>query len=397
MPIRVLQITKTAKIHLLFAGMKVDPYGIRIMAPKAEGFLIKLEGISSIAANILKQEMLSCGGDVALPRDVVTGKAKKTGCVLIATLAQLSRLKEKLLLQPFGLSLLSREIAQVLKNYCQNNFKLDLGGYKFNLGQRPLVMGIMNLTPDSFSADGLYGKDISEIAAVAEDMAAEGADILDLGGESSRPGAKSVGLKEELKRTIPVIKKITRTISIPISIDTSKPEVARAALDNGASLVNDISGLKNPAMARICSRYQAGIVIMHMKGTPRTMQKNPVYADLMAEIIEYLGRAVEIALAAGLKREKIIIDPGFGFGKTLEHNLQILKDLRELKVLGAPILVGASRKRFIGEILKVKPEERLAGTVAACVLACANGANIVRVHDVKSVVQALKVTQALLN
>ena len=397
MSIRVLQITKTEEINMLFAGMKVDPYGIRIMAPKAEGFLIKLEGISSTTANILKQEMLSCGGDVALPRDVVTGKAKKTGCVLIATLAQLNRLKEKLLLQPFGLNQLSRKIAQVLENYCLNDFKLDLGGYKFNLGKRPLVMGIMNLTPDSFSADGLYGKDISQIAAVAEGMVRDGADILDLGGESSRPGAKSVSLKEELKRTIPVIKKIARIISAPISIDTCKPEVAGAALDSGASLVNDISGLRNPAMAKICSRYQAGIVIMHMKGNPRTMQKNPVYADLMAEIIEYLSRAVEIALAAGLKREKIIIDPGLGFGKTLEHNLQIIKDLRELKVLGAPILVGASRKRFIGEILKVGPEERLAGTVAACVLACANGANIVRVHDVKSVVQALKVTRALLN
>jgi dihydropteroate synthase len=397
MPIRVLQITKAEELNSLFAGMKVDPYGIRIMAPKAESFLIKLAGISSITANILKQEMLSCGGDAALPRDVVTGKARKTDCVLIATLAQLTRLKEKLILQPFGLNQLSRDIAWALENYALNNFKLDLGGRKFNLGKRPLVMGIINLTPDSFSADGLYGKDIAQIAAVAEGMAAEGADILDLGGESSRPGARSVSIKEELKRTIPVIKKIVRTISVPISIDTCKLEVARAALDSGASLVNDISGLRNHAMAEICSKYKAGIVIMHMKGTPRTMQKNPVYADLMAEIIGYLGKAIEIALDAGLKKEKIIIDPGLGFGKTLEHNLRIIKNLRELKVLGAPILVGASRKGFIGKILKVEPRERLAGTLAACVLACANGANIVRVHDVKSVAQALKVTQALLN
>ncbi len=397
MPIRILQITETRELDRLFAEMKVDPYGIRIMSPKAENFLVKLEGISAITANILKQETLSCGGDLALPRNAVTGKTKKTECVLIATLAQFNRLKEKLILQPFGLSQLGRQIDAVIRNYRQDDFKLALGRHKFDLGKRPLVMGIMNLTPDSFSGDGLLGKDPAEIVELAEEMAADGADILDLGGESSRPGAEKISLKEELSRTIPVIRKLARSSRMPISIDTYKPEVAKAALDNGASLVNDISGLKDPAMARICAGYKAAVVIMHMKGDPRTMQKNPSYASLMGEIIDYLAKSAETALNAGVKKEKIIVDPGIGFGKTLEHNLEILKNLRELKVLGAPILVGTSRKKFIGKILDAEPQQRLSGTLAACVLACANGANILRVHDVKPLAQALKISQAILN
>ncbi len=397
MSIRVLQISSEKELNRLFAELKVDPYGIRIMAPKGESFLVQLDNIPCIAANILKQELLSCGGDLALPREALTGKLKKTGCVLIVTLAQFNRLKEKLILQQFGLNQLSRDIEEVLENYRRSGFRINLGRHKLSLGKRTLVMGIMNLTPDSFSGDGLYGKSIGTVVEYALRLAKDGADIIDLGGESSRPGAKPVLLKDELKRTIPVIKRISRILKIPLSIDTCKPEVARVALDNGASIVNDITGLRNPVMAKICARYKAGVVIMHMKGTPRSMQKNPVYDSAMGEIIEYLDKAIQTALGAGIEKEKIIIDPGIGFGKTLEHNLEILKNLKELKVLGAPILVGTSRKAFIGKILKNEPPERLAGTVASCVLSSANGANIVRVHDVKIVAQALKLSAALLN
>ncbi|MCX5708170.1 MAG: dihydropteroate synthase [Candidatus Omnitrophica bacterium] len=200
MAIRVLNITGEKELFRLFTKMKVDPYGIRIMAPKAESFLIRIDKISCIAANILKQEMLSCGGDAALPRQALTGKTRKTECVLISTRSQFNRLKEKLILQQFGLNRLAGEISQVLENYCRES-------------NRTRVMGILNLTPDSFSGDGLYGKDISEIAELAADMVRDGADILDLGGESSRPGAKAVSLKVELNRTIPVIKKISRIVS----------------------------------------------------------------------------------------------------------------------------------------------------------------------------------------
>jgi dihydropteroate synthase len=397
MPIRVLQFPKEKELTQLFTGLQVDPYGIRAMAPKAECFLVHLENVSWVAANVLKQEALSCGAELAIPREALTGKLKKTRCVLIVNLAQFKRLKEKLRFQQFGLSQLSQEIEETLVNYRREDYRLDLGKYKLNLKNRTLVMGIVNLTPDSFSGDGLDGRSIEDIADYALKLAEDGADILDLGGESSRPGAKPVPLKLELKRTIPVIKKLSGVLKIPISIDTTKPEVARRALDNGASIVNDITGLKNPGMAKVCARYKSGVVIMHMKGTPRSMQINPVYSELMAEIIGYLKNAISTALDAGIGMEKIIIDPGIGFGKTPEHNLQILKNLRELKVLGAPILVGTSRKSFIGRILKAGPEERSPGTLASCVISSANGANIVRVHDVRSVKQALKVSAALLN
>jgi dihydropteroate synthase len=226
-------------------------------------------------------------------------------------------------------------------------------------------------------------------------MIRDGTDIIDVGGESSRPGARPIPIKEELDRTIPVIKALAKKIKVPISIDTSKPEVARQALDNGAVIVNDITALKNPKMAKVIAKYKAGVVIMHMKGNPATMQKNPLYKSLMDEIIEYLDKAINTAIDAGIDREKIILDPGIGFGKALVHNLEILKNLRELKVLGRPILVGPSRKSFIGKILNVGHQERIFGTVSSCVLAVKNGANMVRVHDVKAVKQALKVLDAI--
>ena len=205
-----------------------------------------------------------------------------------------------------------------------------------------------------------------------------------------------MSVEEELKRTIPVIKKIAARIKVPISIDTYKPEVARQALDNGAVMVNDITGLNNK-MAKIVAKYKAGAVIMHMKGNPRNMQNNPVYKNLIDEITEYLDKAISEAVDSGVDREKIIVDPGIGFGKTLEHNLEILKRLRELKSLGRPILVGPSRKSFIGKILDAGPQERIFGTVSACVLAAKNGANIIRVHDVKAVRQGIKILNSFNN
>jgi dihydropteroate synthase len=254
-------------------------------------------------------------------------------------------------------------------------------------------MGIINVTPDSFSSDGIWSESgiKTDIANLAQRLVKEGADIIDIGGESSRPGANPVPLKEELIRVIPAIKAIAKKVRIPISVDTSKPEVARLALDNGAVIVNDISGLRNPQMARIVARNNAGVIIMHMKGTPRNMQSNPTYASLMDEIIQYLKAAQERALDAGVKRENIVIDPGIGFGKSLKDNLSIINNLSELKVLGEPILVGTSRKSFIGKILNSGPSDRVFGTVSTCILAAKNGAHIVRTHDVSEVKQALRI------
>jgi dihydropteroate synthase len=265
-------------------------------------------------------------------------------------------------------------------------------------------MGVVNLTPDSFSGDGFftYGERrtaycLDKIIEYAEKLVCDGADIIDVGGESSRPGAKPVSVKEELSRTVPVIKALSKKIKVPVSIDTYKPEVARRAIDNGAAIVNDITGLRNPVMRKTVSAYKAGVVIMHMKGRPRTMQNRPVYKSLINEITEYLDKAVNLAVFDGIDREKIIVDPGIGFGKTLEHNLEILKRLKEFQILGRPILAGPSRKSFIGKILNVGPKTRLPGTIASCVLAAKFGAHIVRVHDVKEVKQALKVSDATLN
>ena len=400
---RILQPSNHKELKKLMQDIKVDPYGIEIMLPKAVNHLVRINSISCIAANILKQEMLSLGGDVAVARDALTGKVKKTDCLLMATLSQFNRLTEKLNRQPFGLNRLAHDLSDNLTNYQKDEFNLDLGRYKLILRQgKTYIMGIVNLTPDSFSADGLYRTaysvqriaDSKRVVEFVERMVDDGADIIDIGGESTRPGAEPIPVKEELERTIPIIKKIARKIKVPISIDTYKPEVARQALDNGAVMVNDITGLNNK-MAKIVSKYKAGVVIMHMKGNPRTMQNNPVYKSLIDEIIEYLDRAISEAVAWGIDRERIIVDPGIGFGKTLEHNLEILKRLREFKILGRPMLVGPSRKSFLGKILNAGPQERIFGTVSACVLAVKNGANVIRVHDVKAVKQAFKVFDAI--
>lgn len=383
--------------------IKVDPYGIKIMLPKANAYLIRINSVSNITANILKQEMLSLGGDVAIARNALTGRAKNTDCLIMGNLSQLIRLNHKLNKQPFGLNRLAQDLFQGLRNYQRDGFILEAGRYKLNLGRRSYIMGIMNLTPDSFSQDGLYRTShnaqrttqLDNITGFAQKLVDDGADILDLGGESTRPGAQPVSIKEELKRAIPLIKLLAGRIKIPISIDTYKPEVARQALDNGASLVNDISGLRNPEMAKIVAKYKAAVVIMHMKGTPVTMQQNPQYSSLIEEIIEYLDKAIKRGEGFGIGKEKIVIDPGLGFGKLITHNLEILRRLAEFKVLGVPILVGPSRKSFIGNILNALPQERIFGTVSACILAVRNGARLVRVHDVKEVKQALKVLDAV--
>lgn len=401
---RIIQINKPKDLEHLMRQIKVDRLGIKIMVPKGINHLIKINSLSNIAANILKQEMLSFGGEVAIARNCLTGKTESTDCLLMGNLSQINRLSKKLMHQPFGLDKLAAQLSTALSNYQKDNFNLSLGKYKLTFRKRVLIMGILNLTPDSFSGDGLYSSVIAgharrfeAIIKFAEKMVKDGADIIDLGGESSRPGAKPVSVKEELSRTIPVIKILVKKIKVPLSIDTYKPQVAKQALDNGVSIVNDITGLRNSRMIKVVSKYNCGVVIMHMKGKPRTMQNNPVYTSLIDEIIESLRKAINTAVENGVSQDKIIVDPGIGFGKTAQHNLEILKRLKEFKILGRPILVGPSRKSFIGKILNVGPEERVFGTVATCILAVENGAKILRVHDVRQLKEALKVQAAINN
>lgn len=377
--------------------LKVDPYGITIMVPKAIECLVRINSLSCIKANILKQEMLSLGGDVAVARGTLTGKIKRTDCLLMGSLSQYSRLSQKLRKQPFGLNKLSLELSRVIANYQTDTFIIEAGRFKLKTGpERTCIMGIVNMTPDSFSGDGLGPLSVERGIEVSEQMIKDGADIIDIGGESSRPGAVKVPVKEELARTIPLIKALAKKVKVPVSIDTCKSEVARQALDNGASIVNDITALGgDPAMAGIVKRYKAAVVLMHMKGSPRSMQKDPRYVSLIDEISAYLEKAVDRAQDSGIHGNSIIIDPGIGFGKTFEHNLEILKNLREFKALGKPLLVGPSRKSFIGKLLDAKPRERLSGTMAACICAVENGAGFLRVHDVKEIRQAMKVLNAV--
>ncbi|HQO38458.1 MAG TPA: dihydropteroate synthase [Candidatus Omnitrophota bacterium] len=398
MAIRILSIRGKQDLTEILRELKVDPYGIKIMAPKALSRCLRIGNVSHIAATILKQEMLSAGGDAALPRDVLTGKQKNTDVIIFGTRAQYARLVEKLRVQPFGLAQLSADIKKSLDNFEKSDFIAAWGDHRLRLGAEPRIMGVMNLTPDSFSGDGLGGRsgDTGFIVEYAQRLVRDGADIIDIGGESTRPGAKPVPAREELRRVIPAVRAIAKKVSVPVSIDTYKPQVAAAALDCGACIVNDISGLRRPEMMRTVAAAKAGVVIMHMQNTPRTMQTDPSYGCATAEIIGYLRGRIMKALDAGIKCDRIIIDPGIGFGKTVGHNLELLRNLQEFKVLGVPILVGTSRKGFIGKITGAGMDERLPGTIASCCIAVSRGAHIVRVHDVKEVKQALRVTRAIL-
>jgi len=257
-------------------------------------------------------------------------------------------------------------------------------------------MGILNVTPDSFSDGGRHFDKASAIRRAYE-MVEEGADIIDVGGESTRPGSEPVPLQEEIDRTIPVIEEISKKIKVPVSIDTYKAEVARRALDAGASIVNDISGLRfDPEMPKVVSQYKVPVVIMHIKGTPNDMQANPIYEALIPEIMDYFRESIRLAVESGITEDKIIIDPGIGFGKTFDHNLEIIKNLREFTLLEKPLLVGVSRKAFIGKILGDAPvSERLEGSEAAAAISILNGANIIRVHDVKEMKKVALVADAI--
>jgi dihydropteroate synthase len=289
-----------------------------------------------------------------------------------------------------------RRIQSALDNYLRSDYKITTRGQTLDLGRQTHIMGILNVTPDSFSDGGRY-VDYDRALAHARDMAAAGADIIDIGGESTRPGADPLPEEEELRRIIPLIERLSAELSVPISVDTYKSSVAKKALEAGASLVNDISGLRfSPDMAAVAAEHGAAVVLMHIKGTPRSMQQDPVYGDVVGEILAYLEEGIEIAVRAGVDRERLLIDPGIGFGKTLEHNLTILNRLDEFRALGRPIVLGTSRKRFIGTILGIPaPDQRIDGTAATVALAIERGASILRVHDVAVMTRVARMTDAI--
>jgi len=267
------------------------------------------------------------------------------------------------------------------------------GDVQYDLKSRTHIMGVLNITPDSFSDVGKF-YDAGLAVKRGLKMIEEGADFIDVGGESTRPGADSISLSEELKRVLPVIEKLKMSTKIPISIDTYKSTVAEPALDAGSVIVNDISGLHfDPRMVEVVAKHRASLILMHIKGTPKTMQADPVYKDVVEEICSYLQKGIQIAEDKGV--EQILVDPGIGFGKTVEHNLQILKNLRSLERFAYPILIGPSRKSFIGNILNLPIDQRLEGTAAASAVAIMNGANILRVHEVKQIKRIARIVDEI--
>lgn len=374
----------------------VDREAIPILTSKAHSLAIRIDNLTPAICNILKQIALEIGGDCAIPKEAITGKIENPSCILLVNERELYKVIEKIKDQPFGIKDLAKRIEELRDKYLKNNFVLDLLRKRLFLSQRTHIMGILNLTPDSFYDGGRY-LEPEKAVRQAEKMVEKGADIIDIGAESTRPGANPIPLEEELSRLLPVLQSIRPELDVPISVDTYKSEVAKRVLDMGADMINDISGLHfDPDMPGVISKFNAGCVLMHIKGKPKDMQKNPQYTDLMTEIISYLRDSLEIVKKAGIDINKTILDPGIGFGKRIEDNLVIIRRLSELKSLGRPILIGVSRKSFIGHTLELPVEDRLEGSLASAVLAIVNGASILRVHDVEETKRAVRMADAIL-
>jgi len=381
-PARTLHIATPLDAEQELQRIGVDPVGIAMMAAKMLTRCVKLTGLQCRQANILKQEMLALGGDAAVARGTVACSIEKTDVILIGTDKQLHALCGKLAPQPFGLPALAAELIQVLTFATQRPRFWRTSQRDLTL-ERPLIMGILNVTPDSFS-DGNLFSDPQRAIERALEMVAEGADIIDIGGESTRPGAAPVSTEDELKRVIPVISALAGRSTCPISVDTRKSPVARAAMDAGAAIINDISGLTfDPQMAAVAARTGAGVVLMHSRGTPQSMQQDTDYADLVGEITHSLRQSLALAGEAAIEQERIAVDPGIGFAKTAAQNLEILRRLREFTCIGLPLLAGTSRKSFIGKVLNRETDRRTHGTAATVALAVHSGADILRVHDVR--------------
>ncbi|MFO8015391.1 MAG: dihydropteroate synthase [Phycisphaerae bacterium] len=356
---------------------------------------LALENLTHAEADRLNRQMGAARGTaVLLPK--AGGEGDEAEVILTGDRRQVAALVQRLEQASAGAPALARDIARAVENHDRRRFRIRLGAHTLQVGPRPAVVGVLNVTPDSFSDGGEY-LDPAEAVARAERLVAEGADLVDVGGESTRPGSDPVPEDEELARVLPVVETLASRLSVPISIDTRHARVAREAASAGASLINDVTGLLgDPDMPAAVAETGAGCVIMHMLGEPKTMQREPRYHNLMADIARHLRRGMRAARDAGVPDDAVIVDPGIGFGKTLAHNLEVLARLAQLRALGAPILVGPSRKRFIGDVTGVEtPADRVPGTAAACALAVAAGALLVRVHDVAEAVQAVAVGAAV--
>jgi dihydropteroate synthase len=393
--VRVLDGESLAEIAREIERTESDPEGVGIMTRKGRTYPLRLSGVSLKAAPILKQEMLSVGGDAAHARGIADHSVEATPVVLLATWGQYRRLLPKLRRQPFRLKELADEIDRALRAYVAHGARTVVGAHRsFVVGDRPRVMGVLNVTPDSFSDGGKF-LDPDRATARAVAMVEEGADVIDVGGESTRPGAVEISAEDEWRRIGPVLEGLRGKVEVPVSVDTRHPEVAERAVVAGADIINDVEGLRRTPMREVVARTGAAVVVLHMRGTPATMQHDLAYADLRGEVFAALAEATDLARAAGIAPERLLVDPGLGFGKSAEQSVDLLAHVGELRSLGYPVVVGASRKSFLGAITGAESSsDRLEAGIAAAVIAAERGVALVRTHDVGPTVRALRLVGA---
>ena len=395
MQLKRLHIDTQEQVKEELERIGVHPQGCEIMVPKAIMRLIKIFDVKAWVANILKQEMLSIGGDAGVAYGCIDCSVSSSDVLLIGTVSHYRQLKAKLERQSAQLCEIGDAALRMALEEPSARWVWQCRDVSLSLGARTLIMGVINVTPDSFSDGGRYLEPESAVE-LGRKLAAEGADILDIGGESTRPGAQPIAVDEEMQRVLPVIKQLKAEMQIPISLDTKKSDVAQAGLDLGVEIINDVTGLRGDTrMKDIIAKARAGVVIMHMQGKPQTMQLNPTYENLLGEMEDFFSNQIQVANETGIKPEQMVIDPGIGFGKTVEQNLELLNRTNEIKSLGFPLLIGPSRKSFIGYTLDLPPDQRAEGTAATVAVAILRGADIVRVHDVEMIARVAKMTDAV--
>ena len=376
---KIRQISNDIAVKKYLKSLDVDRGGVTILASKHRHYLVEIEDLHVGAANILKQDALSVGADLAVPKGTIVAQKPRVNALLIGTKRELEKLAEKEKLQPFGL----KKVAEYLKRFL-----------KLQEGKKTQIMGIINANDDSFFSGSRFMG--SDAVKTLEQMIEDGADIIDVGAVSSRPGAVFVDEDEELERIRPIADAIYEQKiyeKTKLSIDSYAPKVIEYVLDRGFCIVNDITGFEDERVCEVTAKYNAAAVIMHMQGTPQTMQSDPKYEDVVEEVYTYLQQQAQKAESFGIK--EIMLDVGIGFGKSLEHNIALLQHLPYFRSLGYPLLVGASRKSMIDKISPSPVERRLGGTLALHLYAARNGADIVRVHDVYEHVQAFAIEKAL--
>jgi len=390
MKVYLWSLKNREQVYKVFKNIGVDNSCWDLMADKSETIKILIDKLSMAGANVLKQSALSLGAEAAVAGGVINGKVKYSKVLLIGTIRQLLRVAENISIQQFHLMEVSKKIAKILKNLKEYDYwEIANGKITFN---KPIITGILNLTPDSFY-DGGKITDVNSAVKYCRKMIEEGADIIDLGGESSRPGSLRISLEEEKRRVLPVIQKIRKKFDIPISIDTVNAETADIALKEGCNIINDITGFENKNMIKVAEKHKAGLIVMHKQGNPENMQKGPKYGNVFIDIGDYLNNRIDIIEKFNIDRESIVVDPGFGFGKNIKHNLSVFNHLRDLKsYVDRPIYIGVSRKSMIKDLNGgEKAEDRLAGSIALAVLSLTQGVKIFRVHDVLETRKALDV------